>query len=310
MIQGGRNGRLFGVLVTFNRPQALAETLRLVAGQERPPDLLVVVDNAPTKEGRALVEGIRGVPVEYVPTAENLGFAGGVAVGMRRILEGADEDDWIVVLDDDDPPDDPSALAELERFGSAMRNRDPRTAGVGLVGARFDWRRGRMMRVPDGELGGPVPVDFIGGGHLPLLRVRAIREVGPFSPDIFFGLSEVEHGLRLKRAGWSIYAQGTLWRDRRERAGRLGLDGRPSRRLAEPTWRRYYSLRNAIHILRSFGHPGTALRITLLQGVGKPLANMVVEPGPAWRHLRINLRACRDGWTGRMGRTIDPGAIP
>jgi len=46
----------------------------------------------------------------------------------------------------------------------------------------------------------------------------------------------------------------------------------------------------------------------LLRGLGKPLANLVISPRAAVHHLALNWRACRDGWSGRMGRVVEPDA--
>jgi hypothetical protein len=267
-----------------------------------------VVDNSPTPEGRRLVERYRagGHAAEYVAAAENLGPAGAVALAMGRLLAAAGDDDWIVLLDDDNPPAGPGQLAELLGFAARMRRQDPRLGAVGLVGARFDRRRGRLLRVPDHELGGPVAVDYIGSGQFPLYRVPAVQAVGPFNAELFFGFEELEYGLRLRRAGWSLYADGERVRNGRLTWGRLGAEGRPSMRLAEPTWRRYYGLRNLIHILLAGGCRGAAVRVTVLAGLGKPLINAPRHPGRSIRHLRLNWRACRDGWTRRLGRTVEP----
>jgi glycosyltransferase involved in cell wall biosynthesis len=301
-------GRLFGVLITFRRPRELAAGLQRLAEQRRPLDLLVVVDNSPTPEAVLLVDRYRahGLRAEYVAAPENLGPAGAVALAMRGLLQAAVDDDWIVLLDDDNPPAGPEQFAELLGFARRMRREDPRLAAVGLVGARFDWRRGRLLRVPDDELHGPVPVDYIGSGQFPLYRVPAVRTVGPFKAELFFGFEELEYGLRLRRAGWSLYADGERWRRRRLAAGRLGVEGGPSRRLAEPTWRRYYGLRNLIHILLAARRRAAAIRVTLLAGLGKPLLNTPRHPGRSIRHLQLNWRACRDGWAGRLGRTVEP----
>jgi len=238
--------------------------------------------------------------------AENLGPAGGIAEGMERVLKSAADRDWIVALDDDDPPYNERVLGKLLRFGEAMLTRDPMTGAVGMVGARFDWKRGMMITPSDDELNGPVSVDVIGGNQFPFYLAKAIRDVQPFSRDVFFGLDDLDEGLRLRKAGYSIYADGLLWRELREEAGRRELDRHPSRRLSEVSWRRYYSLRNAIHILRWHGRRRTALRVTLVRGLGKPLANLPISPVKAIRHLKLNWRACRDAWTGRMGRTVEP----
>jgi glycosyltransferase involved in cell wall biosynthesis len=294
-------------MVTYRRPEDLRATLGRLQGQVRPLDHLVVVDNAADPETESIVRSVGGPSdTEYLPMEENLGFAGGVGVGMEHVLRDASDDDWIVVLDDDDPPPFPSAIQELEQFAVTMLHQDPRTAAVGIHGARFDWRRGRIVRVPDKELQGPVVVDYVAGASLPLFRVAAVRDVGPFSRDIFFGLSEVEHGLRLRAGGYSAYAHGDLWRRKRSMVGRMGVSYRPALRLAEVNWRHYYSLRNLIYILRQHGRTGTALRVTLVPGLGKPLANLPLSPRLAVQSLRLNWRACRDGWASRMGRTMEP----
>ncbi len=131
-------------------------------------------------ESRAAVAGATRIAasVEHLEMAENLGFTGGVAAGMRRVLELADDRDWIVVLDDDDPVPYPTVFSELERFAEEMLERDPMTAGVGISGGRFDWRRGRIRRVPDRELHGPVPVDHVAGNQVPFYLVAAVRDAG------------------------------------------------------------------------------------------------------------------------------------
>jgi glycosyltransferase involved in cell wall biosynthesis len=302
------DARMFGVLVTYRQPKVLPVTLQRIAEQSQPLARLVVVDNAPSPEVAAIAEAHGGGHgrVEYVPSAENLGPAGGLAVGMERVLAHVRPDDWIVLLDDGDPPQRRSVFADLFAFGQAMRRTDPRTAGVGLIGARFDWAGGRLIRPPDEELKGPVPVDYIGGGQFPLYLAEAVRDVGPFSAPLFFGCDDLEYGLRLRRAGYSLYAPGDLWLQQRQKFGHTDKVVRPRIDLSEPTWRRYYSLRNTIHILRTFGGTTAAIRVTALQGLLKPLLNLATSPGPAWKHLELNLRACRDGWTGRLGRTVEP----
>ncbi len=308
---GTPRGRLHGILVTYRRPAHLEETLRRMWAQRRPLDRLVVVDNHPDGEGRRIVSSALqdDRPIEYLPAPENLGPAGGIALGMRHVLRSAGDRDWVVTLDDDDPPRDEDVLEDLETFAHQMLARDPRTGAVGLVGARFDGRRGRLLRLGDGELAGAVGVDYVGGAHFPFFRVSALRDVGPFRSDLFFGLDDLEFGLRLRAAGYRIYVDGDRWRWNRGRGGRLGMDVRPSRRLGEPTWRRYYSLRNAVWILRKHGRGGAALRVTLIHGLGKPLVNLVRSPASSLSHLRLNWSACRDAWAGRMGRTLEPGEI-
>lgn len=306
---GAAGSRLFGVLVTYRRPVELRATLARIAAQTRPPDRLIVVDNDASPETAEILRrhvAETGAAAELLTAPENRGYTGGLALGMSHILPEARDSDWIMALDDDDPPADDGIFADIMAFAAEMVARDPRTAGVALAGSRFDWRRGRTVRVPTEELAGPVAVDFLGGNQFGTYRAEAVRAVGTFDPAIFFGFSEGEYGLRLRRAGWSLYGHGDRWRERRAQAGRTDFVLKPSARVGEPNWRRYYSLRNLLYVLRSAGRNGTAARVILVRGIGKPLANLFVSPRDALGHLRINLKAARDGWLGRMGRTVEP----
>ena len=225
---------------------------------------------------------------------------------MGCVLTAARDDDWIASLDDDDPPKARDAFATLLAFAGEMRAVDASTAAVGRSGVRFDERRGRIVRVPDSELVGGVSVDSISGNQCPLYSAGAVRVVGPHRPELFFGFEELELGLRLRDAGYTLYADGPIWLAGRRAGGRLGASLTPSRGLDPVTWRRYYSLRNLIWILRERGAPAAALRVTVLAGFAKPIANLAREPGLALQHLRLNAQACRDAWTRRMGRTVEP----
>ena len=303
---------MHGVLVTYRRPQAIATMLDCLAAQDRPLDSLVVIDNDPAESARAAVaalatEGETTAPsVRYIAAGANIGPAGGIALGMREVLGGAADDDWVVSLDDDDPPTWPEVFGRLVGLGGRLRVDDPRVGAVGMVGGRFSAPRARAVRVPDDELRGAVPVDWIAGNQFPVYSVAALRDVGVFDERLFFGFEELDFGLRLRAAGYGVYVDGDLWRRARESAGRLGLDPSPSRGLDDAGWRRYYSLRNMIYILRKQGAGGGAVRLAA-RGLAKPVANVPRGPRQAWRHLALNARAIADAYRGRMGLTVEPG---
>lgn len=275
--------------------------------QTRPPDHLLVVDNSPSEEIRAIIESRDGaLEMEYLAAPENLGPAGGIALGMERLVQLGEDQDWVVLLDDDNPPRSSTELEDLFGFAQTMLAKNPRTGGVGVVGGLLDRRRGRLIRVPDEQLEGAVPVDHIPGNNLPFYRIEVIRQVGTFRSELFFGFEELEYGLRLNESGFAIYAHGRLWRDIRALKGRLGKSKRPSYRVQEPDWRRYYSLRNLVFILRAHQLERTALRVILGGALAKPLVNLPIHPVLSVRNLAVNWRAVRDGWLGRMGRTVEP----
>lgn len=300
---------LFGILVTYRRPGHLRRSLEIIRRQTVPPDRLVVVDNDPLEENEEACTRLDGgVPnVEYIPCEGNVGPAGGFAIGMRRALETAGGDDWVVLLDDDDPPHRDDLLEDMLAFAEDMRSVDQRTGGVGMFGSRLSRRLGRPVRPDTKELSGPVPVDAIGNGRAPMYLVGALKEVGPFDPRLFFGLEELEFGLRLKSAGFTMYANGDIWDQWVRSHG--SPDRRPSVSLQRPNWRTYYAVRNLIWIQRMNGWFLGALFTTAVVALLKPLLNLATKPRPATEQLTLNLAAVRDGWTGRLGKTVEPDVL-
>jgi len=310
--------KFYGVLATYRRPRALEHSLSRLASQTKPLDELLVVDNGADESARRLVEAYssRGLRASYVDAEGNIGPAGAFALGMDRVLEEGADDHWVFLFDDDDPPFYDDALEKAARFGARMLDLDPMTGAVGISGGRFDLRSGRVRRIGDDLIRGPVRVDHITAGGLPAYRVGAIRKVGVFRRELFFGFEELEYGLRLVHGGYSLYADGEAWRARKEDKRRRGLlppenvSAERSRKtnftVGESDWRRYYSLRNLLFILREYGTGAAALRVALTRGIAKPLVNLPFAPRLAIGNLRMNLAAIRDGFTGRMGRTVTP----
>jgi GT2 family glycosyltransferase len=302
--------RLFCIIVTYRRAEAFQKALNFALTQHRSPDGIVVVDN---EESDLIVDLVdrgqqQGTPIQLIQPGDNLGPAGGTAIAMERILLEADDGDWITRIDDDNELEDPDIFGRLFEFALDQHRIDPLVAAVGGVGSRYDWKRGRLVRIDDSEIdAGPVDVDYVPTNLYPAFRVGAVRDVGVFDRKLFYGSSEVEYGLRLRRAGYRLLADPVLWR----RLGRRWEHTAGARRTLRPfSWRRYYSLRNQIHILIEYGHPWTAVKVGTVRGLLKPLANVPFSPRLALTHLKWSSRAVFDGWRGRMGRTYDPEDFP
>ena len=295
-------GAVWAVIPTYRRTQGLTATLDVLASQTKRPDAVIVVDNGSSADVAQLVEHfaerVPDVAVSYVDPGANTGPAGAMFVAMERAVAGGNPNDWLLRLDDDRPLRSQTQLEELIDLCAEAMAKHPRVAAVGCAGSRYDWRTGRLVRPLQDPDGGLVEVDFLSTNHFPLFKLEAIRAVGPFDAELFFGSSELEYCLRLRRAGFVLY-RTDRWTDHRP-------ESVASRALPPSDWRRYYSLRNQIALLRRFGHSRTAVRVALIRGVGKPLANVPMRPRRAMRALSENLRAIRDGWSGRLGRTVDP----
>src|SRR4051812_36690273 len=85
------------VVVTYNRRDLLARCLDHLERQSRPPEGILVVDNASTDGTAELLASRHGVEVMRLP--ENRGGAGGFERGLERAHASGYE--WIWLLDDD-----------------------------------------------------------------------------------------------------------------------------------------------------------------------------------------------------------------
>jgi rhamnopyranosyl-N-acetylglucosaminyl-diphospho-decaprenol beta-1,3/1,4-galactofuranosyltransferase len=103
-------GSVVAVVVTRHRSDLLVDSLAALAKQSHPIAHLIVVDNGPDQPAREVVEAC-GLPATWVPSWNNLGGAGGFALGILQALAmGAD---WIWLGDDDGRAADETTLATL-----------------------------------------------------------------------------------------------------------------------------------------------------------------------------------------------------
>ena len=132
------------------------------------------------------------------------------------------------------------------------------------------------------------------------------KAVGP-DPELFFGFDDLDLGLAISNTGATMWSTGLA-----RHHGYTGMvENRRTRKAIDaPTWRRYYSLRNLIIILRRDGRPLAALVMSLLAGLAKPLANLPLRPRLAVSNLRLNALAMYHGWRDKAGKSLDPTDLP
>jgi rhamnopyranosyl-N-acetylglucosaminyl-diphospho-decaprenol beta-1,3/1,4-galactofuranosyltransferase len=123
------------MVVTYNRRALLQACLEALAAQTRPPDRVIVIDNASTDGTPEMVRAAHP-DVDLRVQAENTGGAGGFRAGLEAAhATGAD---WAWIMDDDTIPS-PTALERL----LAARVPPGRPAPL-LLASRVEWVDGSL----------------------------------------------------------------------------------------------------------------------------------------------------------------------
>jgi rhamnopyranosyl-N-acetylglucosaminyl-diphospho-decaprenol beta-1,3/1,4-galactofuranosyltransferase len=243
------------VVVTRHRRELLADSLKMIGAQTRPPDHLVVVDNGPDDPARDIVESCP-VPSTYLASHRNLGGAGGFALGMLHALSMGAE--WVWCADDDGRPADENVLevllAEAEKRNLAEIS--PVVTNIETPAKlAFPLRRGLTWKRSAAELG----TDFLPGiaslFNGALFRASTLDVIGVPDYRLFFRGDEVEIHRRMVRSGLSF---GTCLRaaylhpDGSDEFKPM-LGGRLHAQDPENEVKRYYTYRNRGYLLSQPG---------------------------------------------------------
>lgn len=203
--------RVLTAILNWNQPAMSAECARAALAQDAPGGhAVLVIDNGPTAANAAALRAALPPGCRLVATGRNLGFAGGMNVGIREAVRGGHEFVWL--LNNDAFPD-PGCLPDLV----AALEADPTLACVTPALVHPDGREQKAgatlrldplsMRALSAErLAEPVGAGFWLSGAALLFRTRALAGVGGFDPRFFAYMEEVDLCQRLAAAGYRFRA--------------------------------------------------------------------------------------------------------
>lgn len=297
-------GGVCAVVLTYDRAALLRECLTALGAQSRPPDHILVVDNAGS-------DGTPGMLAREFPQAEvlvlerNIGAAGGFHAGMLAARAGGFDQLWLM---DDDAYPLPDCLEKLLPLTTAadvvvpyQRNQLGQLYGAGL------WQ-GRQIELPPAAAPSPREIDlfaFIG----PLVAVRVIDRIGLPAADFFIDYFDWEYALRARQAGFRLVLvpDAIVAHDFGHRPLVRKLGRWQSVRISQPAWKSYYDTRNHLRtlLLRS-RTPGSFAWYALVH-LRRLAGDLVYEPD-RWERARLRLLGVIDGLHGRMGRRHDLSA--
>ncbi len=229
------------VVVTWNRCDLLAESLRAVQTQTTAPSRIVVVDNA-SDDGTAELLSGTFADIDVVTTKSNTGGAGGFAIGLSMALDEPCDAMWLM---DDDTVPKPDALATLLGAREGYRAGAP-----ALVASRVLWTDGRdhPMNTPRAKPGvrgdevaaaaevGCIPIRSASFVSV-LVDAQLVRERGLPIADYFLWNDDFEFTTRLTRGRRGLYCPESVVVHKTRSFGSTDAD---------PGERFYFEVRNKI----------------------------------------------------------------
>lgn len=261
------------IITAFNAPEALKRCLNALNSQTRLPDGVLVVDNS-----QPLAADLTGVDeriagrTRLVPTGENLGPAGGFALGLALFQqEGQWTHAW--VMDDDCYPDH-EALDHLLHVAAGLR------PGHAI----------QPLAVNEETNTGSIHPGWTGV----LLDRTAVALGGLPRPEFFWWAEDTEylqHRLPMKGVVVARAEEARVLYDMVRRPG------------GRPPWKYYYEVRNLIYYrlyLRKRGRLRMARQVARLFGSAITSSRRAQSVRMCWRGLL-------DGVGGRLGIRVVPG---
>lgn len=214
-MSAGRAEQVAVVVVTFNRADLLERMLAGLAGLDRAPDAVFVVDNASTDHTRDVLERSTLPGLVAIHTTENLGGAGGFHLGLRTAYDKGFDVMWL--MDDDVVPAPDCLTRLLEVDGSCLIavREDLTGALVEKSAVRFDLRNPLAIRpktasidstwASRAEMPATVEVENVAFEGF-LVRREVVARIGLPDPSYFIFYDDVDFAIRARRAGFPIRA--------------------------------------------------------------------------------------------------------
>lgn len=297
-----RHPRIAVIFATMNRWKTAAACVRALSIQTRPPDLVIVADNASTDKTFAELSALDGLPFEFIVhrLKENLGNAGGVHAAMELAFSKNADAAWI--LDDDSWPRE-GALAALltepwdpEVVRHAIQI-DPESGNLTWpmwVDTAIGWRLVYdPVELPTGSL---IPSKSSWTGAL---IPKAVRDkVGPVMGELFIRGEDEEYPWRIASAGFRFEACPGAAMDHPGCSGTrhwqlLGKHFFMESNLSD--WKLYYKVRNMVWLKRTQSGNFAAIAV----GIAYVTAIFLME---GTKRLLLVRSAAWDGWNARLGK--------
>ncbi|QJE96986.1 glycosyltransferase [Luteolibacter luteus] len=295
--------RIAAVFACYNRRSTALECVRRLQVQTRPPDLVVVGDNASTDGTPDALRELAWGPLTVVDTGDNLGNAGGVRVAMDHAFALGADAVWI--LDDDSWPRE--AALEALLAGGFDPQRVRHSLQIDPAGGRYSWPlpireasgKWHTIRHP-GEWPGGERAESRASWTGAMIPRAAWEKAGPVLGELFIRGEDEEYPRRLAAAGFRFEAvrDSILDHPSAKNLRRWVIGGKEFWfETGLEDWKFYYEVRNTMWLMEREGSMFKAWAIALLHGWATLLHD-------GWSPSRFATwrAAVSDAKAGRLGR--------
>lgn len=279
------------ILVNYRNPEDTVACIESLAASDPGAFRILLVNNhaadGSEKPLRAALEA-SGMGYAYLDPGRNLGFTGGVNLGLAKALEG--DAGHVMLLNNDTvvAPDFAARVKEAvaEHPGDVIAGliTEFDTGAVSWNIGRFSRVTGQVIHIFDADYRGEV--EFVSGG-LMIVPAGVWRRLGGFDDRYFMYCEDMDFCIRLKRAGVRIRFRPAI-RVRHKTSSSTTRSGTP---------KEYYRIRNQTHIALRYG------------GIGRKAANLafllLMMPYKLVRRPALFAQAflgARDALAGRLGQ--------
>jgi len=298
------------IILNWNGWQDTIECLQSLKKITDPKVRILVVDNASTDESLAKLHQFQKTShapeFELLESQENLGFAGGMNLGIIHAM--TENPDWLLLLNNDTvvEPTFLTTLLEAAKTDPKIVILNPKILLKGkpeyfwFAGGKLDklLTKGSHVGLGEQDTGQydipPVrDTDYSTGGCL-LVRRSVIDKIGLLPEEYFVYYEDTEWSLRAERAGFRcvVVPKAKIWH-----AGAAS-----SKEFSESYIR--YHVRNGLLLNRRMGNPMQVVKayfLSLLRA-GKQLIKLLHEHPQERIWAKTVLLGICDAWLGKTGK--------
>ena len=240
------------IILNWNGKEDTIECLESLKHITYPNYKILLLDNGST-DGSIECFRERYPDIEIIENGENLGFAEGNNVGMRKVME--EDADYVLLLNNDTLVDE-NFLIELVSVAES----DPKIGVVGpkiyfpesniiwYAGGKIDLKHASLdvtgfNNFDSGQHNSVKSVEWMTGCAF-LIKNEVMEKVGLFDPIFFAYWEEIDWCIKIRKAGYEIDFVPTaiIWHKQHSSTKNIG------------GFRNYLILRNSILCLRKYGN--------------------------------------------------------